>query len=60
MNKPNPGSDEAMRLGCTCPVLDNYHGRGLPYPGMEGAAFWIAGGCPIHDAEEEDNDDQEG
>lgn len=25
---PNPGSDEAMDLGCVCPVLDNAHGKG--------------------------------
>jgi len=42
---PNPGSDEAIELGCTCPVLDNGHGdeelgktRG----------FWISGNCEIH------------
>jgi hypothetical protein len=23
----NPGSDEAISHGCTCPVLDNAHGR---------------------------------
>lgn len=22
-NKPNPGSDEAVAAGCTCPVMDN-------------------------------------
>jgi len=26
--KPNPGSDEAIKLGCKCPVLDNEHGAG--------------------------------
>lgn len=28
MNKivPNPGSDAAIAMGCTCPVLDNGHG----------------------------------
>jgi hypothetical protein len=25
----NPGSDKAIKLGCTCPVLDNNHGEGL-------------------------------
>ena len=24
----NPGSDEARKAGCTCPVMDNAHGRG--------------------------------
>lgn len=38
---PNPGSDEALELGCTCPVLDNGHGRGA-------GPFWINEGCPVH------------
>ena len=24
---PNPGSPEAVKLGCICPVLDNCHGK---------------------------------
>lgn len=24
---PNPGSDEAIKLGCICPVIDNGHGN---------------------------------
>lgn len=27
MSIPNPGSDAAIKMGCTCPVLDNAHGR---------------------------------
>lgn len=45
---PNPGSDAALDAGCTCPILDNGHGRG--YMGMQGR-FVIAGDCPIHDPE---------
>jgi hypothetical protein len=40
-SRPNPGSDAALDLGCTCPVLDNGHGRGA-------GPFWITGGCPVH------------
>ena len=40
---PNPGSDEAVSRGCTCPVGDNARGRGLP-----GGTFWINEGCPLH------------
>lgn len=43
---PNPGSDDALDAGCTCPVLDNGHGRG--HHGIEGR-FVIRGGCPLHD-----------
>lgn len=44
--KPNPGSPEAVNLGCKCPVLDNRHGAGLDYP--DGPAFWINADCPLH------------
>ena len=43
---PNPGSDEAIALGCTCPVLDNNHGKGFPYGGE--TSFWYNGECPVH------------
>lgn len=42
---PNPGSGEAIEQGCTCPILDNGHGRG--YMGIEGQ-FIITAGCPLH------------
>lgn len=44
--RPSPGSDEAIALGCACPVLDNEHGDGMPYP--DGVRFWISTDCPIH------------
>ena len=40
---PNPGSNEALRLGCKCPVLDNACGRGLP-----NGTFWFTAECPLH------------
>ncbi|MFA5133172.1 MAG: hypothetical protein WC444_07640 [Candidatus Paceibacterota bacterium] len=43
LEKPSPGSPDAIKLGCTCPILDNYGGRGLG-KGM----FWINKVCPIH------------
>lgn len=46
--EPNPGSDEAVALGCTCPVMDNNHGAGTK--GLEGC-FWYTSGCPVHWAE---------
>lgn len=45
--KPNPGSNEAIALGCTCPVLDNHYGRG------EAGRFWVTFGCPVHHKEPE-------
>ncbi len=43
---PNPGSREAQAIGCKCPVIDNHHGAGMPYP--NGPHFWISGDCPVH------------
>jgi len=40
-----PGSDCAIAKGCTCPVMDNNHGRG--YMGMDGV-FVMSMGCPLH------------
>jgi hypothetical protein len=48
---PSPGSDEALDLGCTCPVLDNAHGKGAQgtWDKPEGEKlFWITWGCPLH------------
>lgn len=43
----NPGSPRALELGCTCPVLDNSHGEGMP--GLNGARwFWFNANCPLH------------
>lgn len=39
---PNPGSDEAIKLGCCCPVMDNAHGR------RNDGLFWIVADCPLH------------
>jgi hypothetical protein len=40
--KPNPGSDEAIKLGCSCPQMDNAHGR------RNDGLFWIVADCPVH------------
>lgn len=44
---PNPGSDAAIAMGCTCPVLDNGHGNErLDRPGERG--FVMNSECPLH------------
>ena len=48
---PNPGSPAAVKSGCTCPVLDNGHGRG--YMGgarnKEGKVMFVtSSACPLH------------
>ena len=48
MTAPNPGSNEALSLGCTCPVMDNGHGRGnMGQPHV----FVYSVGCPVHDVQ---------
>ena len=46
--KPNPGTQEAIDAGCTCPVMDN--GRGWGFCGMGGGKgiYCYSEGCPIH------------
>lgn len=46
---PNPGSDEARKLGCNCPVIDN--GRGKGWMGLPGV-FVQRGDCPLHGFED--------
>lgn len=52
--EPNPGSREALDRGCTCPVADNEHGRGIPWPREDGLdpvahpSFWVSVNCPLH------------
>ncbi len=46
---PFPGSDEALLQGCTCPVMDNAHGKGWFSYGER--QFWIAQDCPLHNPE---------
>lgn len=51
MKKPNPGSEEAIKDGCKCPVMDNFRGRGIPMTAKDGTiqtAFWMSGDCPLH------------
>ncbi len=48
---PNPGSDEAREKGCTCPVLDNGHGKGWMGGRTDenGATLFVrVEGCPLH------------
>lgn len=50
---PPPGSDAAYRMGCTCPRMDNRHGRGAYVDRQTGEpVYWYTSGCPLHDGEE--------
>lgn len=44
---PAPGSQAAISQGCTCPVIDNHHGRG--YGANWPKYGWIIfEDCPLH------------
>lgn len=45
----NPGSKEAIEAGCTCPVMDNNHGKGILINGQR--QFWYSGDCLLHGME---------
>lgn len=43
--RANPGTDEAIKAGCRCPVIDNGRGRGwMGQPGI----FVFSADCPVH------------
>lgn len=44
MTTPTPGSQEAIKKGCLCPVMDNNGGRGFGEPPM----YWVNNNCPLH------------
>lgn len=44
-DNPSPGSDEALALGCRCPVLDNSYGKGYL---CSGNVFVMSNDCPLH------------
>lgn len=48
ISKPNPGSAEAVQQGCTCPVIDNHYGKGVPVGKGGAPLFWHSENCPLH------------
>lgn len=45
--KPRPGTPEATRAGCSCPVMDNHGGAGRGGDG-DRYGWYISGGCIVH------------
>ena len=54
---PNPGSDEAIKRGCKCPVEDNKHGKGTGTGITGDALYWYSSDCPIHCGGEKHDDE---
>lgn len=52
-DQPKPGSDEAIASGCTCPVMDNGHGRG--FMGMTGVFVYNVD-CRFHNPRYDDGE----
>lgn len=47
----NPGSDAAVRQGCTCARMDNSYGKGYRhYEDGRPPVFAITDDCPLHSA----------
>lgn len=45
---PAPGTPEAIRLGCTCPVIDNRYGAGM-YKTKDGMTVYVYNSdCIVH------------
>ena len=49
----NPGSEEAIKEGCRCPVIDNGYGKGIGggvyrHPESDRPFFVINSDCPLH------------
>jgi hypothetical protein len=44
--------DEAIAQGCGCPEHENIYGRGWYVIKGGTVCFWVAAGCPLHDAGE--------
>lgn len=47
-----PGSPEAIKQGCKCPIMDNRRGVGIPDPrnpqDIMLTRFWVNEECPVH------------
>ena len=47
---PSPGTREAIKIGCLCPVMDNNYGAGIGKDENGDPMFWYNADCPIHGA----------
>ena len=45
---PLPGSDAALAKGCTCPIIDNRHGRGMGQDERGRTVCVMSEDCPLH------------
>ena len=44
-----PGHPQSVNDGCTCPVMDNGHGKGCGYVDVSGTPLFVFDmNCPLH------------
>lgn len=43
-----PGHPEAVAQGCTCPTMENGHGKGARPDDKGGMLYWHNADCPVH------------
>jgi hypothetical protein len=51
---PNPGSEEAVKIGCSCPRMDNAYGRGYlgGVKNEDGEVVYVINlDCQVHSAD---------
>lgn len=53
MNQFDPGSDQAIVEGCTCPRMDNNYGAGV---NENGEQFVMDARCPLHSHDDSSDD----
>ena len=58
MLEVNPGSKEAIKAGCKCPVIDNNHGKGTGTGSDGRPLFWYSSDCQIHCKGQKHEDDE--
>lgn len=47
--KPFPGSPDAIKAGCTCPIFDNKKGQGAWInTATNEPMFWVSDTCTLH------------
>lgn len=51
IQEPTPGSVEAAKQGCVCPIIDNCYGKGVGGNG-EQYGWWVTAECPLHGVKE--------
>lgn len=51
-----PGSPAAGKAGCTCPVMDNNHGKGFMRPPSGQPMFYMSSDCPLHGERKKKNE----